>query len=178
MSKYETYATEVVRNVPYDNLKEVIELTMKKCSLNMGSSYTDEILQRVVELIREDFSYLTINLVVSALFRGSMGQFGAGRLIPKTISQWLRDVSQEYKKEKDHQEIEERLKDTGTPIDLHKYPMGSALIQKIDWLTSGSINGDDWDTIGLKELAEMIGKKQHPQLHHFLLTDRRKPIML
>ena len=140
----------------------------------MGTHYTDEILDRTIEIIKENFSYMTVNLVVSALYRGSMGNFGAGRLIPKTISQWLREVSQEYMKERDHKEIEERLKNTGNPIDLRKYPMGTALNLKIEWLLSGCINSDDWDTISLKELAEMIGNKQSPQLHHFLLTDRRK----
>jgi hypothetical protein len=162
MSKFETYATEFVRNVPVEHLKDVIELTMKKCSLNMGSNYTDEILQRIVELIKEDYSYMTVNLVVSALFRGSMGHFGAGRLIPKTIAGWLREISQEYNKERDHKEIEERLKSNSTPIDLVKYPMGTALNLKIDWLVSGAIDNDGWDKIDLKQLAEMIGMHETP----------------
>jgi hypothetical protein len=162
MSKFETYATEFVRNVPIEHLKDVIELTMKKCSLNMGSNYTDEILQRVVELIKEDYSYMTVNLVVSALFRGSMGHFGAGRLIPKTIAGWLREISQEYNKERDHKEIEDRLNSNSTPVDLVKYPMGTALNLKIDWLVSGAIDNDGWDKIDLKQLAEMIGMHETP----------------
>ena len=171
MSKFELYATELVRNVPFENLKEILELTMKKCSLNMGSNYTDDILQRVVELIKDDYSYMTINIVVSALFRGSMGHFGAGRLIPKTIAQWLREVSQEYQKEKDHQEIEERFKNTGVPVDLRKYPMGTALNLKIDWLTSGAITSDEWDEIPLKQLAGIIGAGQQPDLKNFGITN-------
>jgi hypothetical protein len=167
MSKFETYATDVVRNVPSENLKEIIELTMKKCSLNMGSNYTDDVLQRTVELIREDYSYMTVNIVVSALFRGSMGHFGAGRLIPKTIAQWLREISQEYQKDKDHKEIEERFKATGTPVNLKIYPMGTALNKKIDWLTSGSITSDEWDKISLKTLAEIIGAGHEPSLEYF-----------
>jgi hypothetical protein len=116
-SKFEIYATDSVRNVPTENLSEIIELTLKKCSLNMGSNFTDEILQRIIELIKEDYSYMTVNLIVSALFRGSMGNYGAGRLIPKTIAGWLRETAQEYQKERDHKEIEERLKNTGTPVD-------------------------------------------------------------
>jgi hypothetical protein len=169
MSQYETYATDIVRNVPSENLKYIIDLTMKKCSLNMGSNYTDEILQRTIELIREEFHYMTINLVVSALMRGSMGHLGAGRLIPKTIALWLRDVSQEYQKEKEHQEIEERFKSTGIPVDLKKYPMGTALNTKIDWLTSGAITEKEWDKIPLKELAEIMGKGLIPDYNYFLL---------
>jgi len=166
MSKFETYATDFVRNVPLENLKDIIELTMKKCSLNMGSNYTDEMLQRTVELIKEDFSHMTVNLVVSALFRGSMGHFGTGRLIPKTIAQWLREVSQEYQKEKEHKEIEERLRITDVPIDLKKYPMGSALCKKIDWLESGAITSNEWDLISLKELASRIaqGLESFPEI--------------
>jgi len=169
MSQYETYATDIVRNVPNENLKYIIDLTMKKCSLNMGSNYTDEILQRTIELISEEFHYMTINLIVSALIRGSMGHLGAGRLIPKTIAQWLRDISQEYQKEKEHQEIEERFKATGIPVDLKKFPMGSALNLKIDWLTSDAITSDEWDKIPLKELAEIMGKGLIPDYNYFLL---------
>ena len=167
ITKFETYATDFVRNVPTENLSEIIELTMKKCSLNMGSNYTDEILQRTVELIKDDYSYMTVNIVVSALFRGSMGYFGAGRLIPKTIAGWLREVNQEYQKERDHKEIEERLKSNSVPMDLVKYPMGKALNKKIDWLRTGAISFDEWDTIPLKELAEMIGKNEWPMPEYF-----------
>lgn len=167
MSKFETYATDIVRNVPLENLKEIIELTMKKCSLNMGSNYTDDVLQRIIELIREDYSYMSVNIIVSALFRGSMGHFGAGRLIPKTIAQWLREISQEYQKDKDHKEIEERFKFTGVPVDLKKYPMGKALNFKIDWLTSGAITSDEWDKIPLKQVAEIIGNGLIPDLEYF-----------
>jgi len=173
-SKFESYATDIVRNVPSDNLKEIIELTMKKCSLNMGSNYTDEVLQRTIELIKEDYSYMTINLIVSALFRGSMGHFGAGRLIPKIIAQWLREISQEYQKEKDHKEIEERFKVTSVPIDLKKYPMGTALNLKIDWLTSGAITSDEWDKIQLKTLAEIIGAGHQPALENFGIKNNLK----
>lgn len=166
-SKFESYATDIIRNVPSEYLKEIIELTMKKCSLNMGSNYTDEVLQRTVELIKEDYSYMTVNLVVSALFRGSMGHFGAGRLIPKTISQWLREISQEYQKDRDHQEIEDRFKTTGVPVNLRKYPMGTALNLKIDWLTSGAITSKEWDNIPLKQVAEIIGKGMYPNLEDF-----------
>jgi hypothetical protein len=166
-SKFEMYATEVVRNVPMEYLSDIIELTMKKCSLNMGTNYTDEILQRIVELIKEEFSYMTVNIVVSSLLRGSMGQYGAGRLIPKTISQWLRETSQEYQKNKEHKELEERLNSNSVPVDLRKYPMGTALNIKIDWLTSGYITLDEWDKIPLKELAEMIGNAHQPTLEHF-----------
>lgn len=167
MSKFETYATDFVRNVPIEHLSDIIELTLKKCSLNMGSNYTTEILQRIVELIKEDYSYMTVNLVVSALSRGSMGHFGAGRLIPKTVAGWLREISQEYQKDKDHKEIEDRFKNPGTPVDLVKYPMGTALNLKIDWLVSGYITSEQWDNIPLKEVAELLGKGIEPTLLYF-----------
>jgi hypothetical protein len=167
ISKFETYATEFVRNIPTETLSDILELTMKKCSLNMGSNYTDEILQRIVELIKEDYSYMTVNLVVSALFRGSMGHFGAGRLIPKTIAQWLRETSQEYMKDKEHRELEAKLNSNSTPVDLRKYPMGTALNLKIDWLVSGHIDLETWDKIPLKQLAEIIGMGETPQLADF-----------
>jgi len=169
MSKFESYATELIRNVPTEHLIEIIELTMKKCSLNMGSNYTDEVLQRTVELIREDYHYMTVNVVVSALFRGSMGNLGAGRLIPKTIAGWLRETSQEYQRDKEHRELEARLKSDSKPVDLNKYPMGTALNQKIDWLASGAIDCDGWDRIPLKELAEIIGRGQIPTINYFNL---------
>jgi hypothetical protein len=169
MSKFESYATEFIRNVPTEHLTEIIELTMKKCSLNMGSNFTDEVLQRTVELIKEDYHYMTVNIVVSALFRGSMGNLGTGRLIPKTIAGWLRETSQEYQRDKEHKELEARLKSNSVPVNLNKYPMGTALNLKIDWLTSGLIDSEGWDIIPLKELAEIIGKGQTPTLEYFKL---------
>lgn len=167
MSKFETYATVLVREVPREYLSEIIELTMKKCSLNMGSNYTDEILQRIIELIKEDFSYMTVNIVVSALLRGSMGNYGAGRLIPKTVAQWLRETSQEYQRDKEHKELDEKLSRNSNAMDLRKYPMGTALNLKIDWLVNGAITSDEWDRISLKQLAEIIGQGQLPELRHF-----------
>ena len=45
--------------------------------------------------------------------------------------------------------------------------MGTALNLKIDWLTSGRIDDDEWDMIPLKQLAEMIGSGKYPVPEQF-----------
>ena len=174
-SDYQVYSKYGVAEIPKDIFCKIINLVLIEASRNMGSEFNDKMLDAIIETIEENNHKLPLCYIASAIYKGSMGLYGPGRLMPRTILQWLRETSQEYYKERDHKEIEERLKNTGVPVDLKKYPMGTALNLKIDWLTSGAINGDDWDTIDLKELAEMIVKKQHPQLHHYFLTDRRKP---
>ena len=174
-ANYQTYAIYKIYNIPREMLCEIINVVLIEASRNMGNEFNDKMLDSIIGTIEENHHNLPLCYITSAIYKGSMGTYGPGRLMPRTVFNWLREVSLEYTKEVDHKEIEERLKNTGVPVDLKKYPMGTALNLKIDWLTSGAINGDDWNIINLKELAEMIGKKQHPQLHHFFLTDRCKP---
>ena len=49
---------------------------------------------------------------------------------------------------------------------------GTALNLKIDWLTSGAITSDEYDTIPLKKVAEIIGAGHEPSLEYFGITPK------
>jgi hypothetical protein len=169
-SKFQTYANELVRNVPMENLQYLIALFMQEAAINMGSEVSEKTLERTIYYIQKDFSYIPVNYIASAFIRGSLGKFGkegAGRLVPKTIHAWLGEISLDYNQAISKEKIKARQMDVGIAMDLHKYPVGSAISKKIEWYRKGLIDGDDWDQIPLKELAEMIGRGGYPLPSHF-----------
>jgi len=166
-AKYQTYSMYKIRDIPREPLCEIINVVLIEASRNMGNEFNDKMLDAIISTIEENNYQLPLSYIVSAIYKGSMGLLGPGRLIPRTILTWIREVSAEYFKEIEHKEVQERLKITGTPVDLKRYPMGTALNLKIDWLSSGAIISEEWDKIPLKELADIIGQKKIPQLSDF-----------
>lgn len=164
---YQTYSKYPVREVPEEHLKHLVFLFIADAALNMGSNVEKANVDRVIEIIQDHYSFLPVYVICSAFVKGSMGYLGEGRLIPKNINNWLREIRIEYERESDHKRIEERLNTNYPPVDLVKYPMGMALCVKIDWLTSGLIDGDGWDNIPLKDVAEIIGRGQQPRPEEF-----------
>ena len=169
---YQTYSNYPVREVPEEHLKHLIFLFVADAALNMGSNVEKANVDRVIEIIRDHYGFLPVYVICSAFVKGSMGYLGEGRLIPKNINNWLREIRVEYEREAEHKRIEERLNSNSPPVDLVRYPMGEALIKKIEWLTSGAIDGDDYDKIDLKVLAEMIGFGQQPTLEDFNIVNK------
>lgn len=167
VEEYQTHANHRITEIPNEALCKIINLILIEASRNMGNEFNDKMLDAIIMTIEENSYNLPLCYIASAIYRGSMGMYGAGRLMPRTILQWLRESSQEYYKDREHKEIEERFKNTGTPVDLRKYPMGTALNLKIDWLVSGAITSDEWDRIPLKKLAEIIGAGHQPDLKYF-----------
>jgi hypothetical protein len=153
---YRTYATTRITDVPVENVKYLVNMFLMDAAKDMGSELKKETLDRVIELIRNDFHFLPVCFVASAITKGSVGDYGAGRLIPRTVYGWLREMALEYNRQEKHEEIVARMKTDGAPMDLHRYPMGKALNQKIDWLLSGAITSEEWDRIELKQVAERI----------------------
>lgn len=166
-ANYQTYATSKIYNIPRETLCEIINIILIEASRNMGNEFNDKMLDAIIGTIEENHHNLPLCYIASAIYKGSMGTYGPGRLIPRIVFNWLREVSLEYTKEIDHKAIEERMKNTGTPADLNKYPMGTALNLKIDWLVSGYITSEQWDNIPLKEVAELLGKGIEPTLLYF-----------
>jgi hypothetical protein len=154
-AKYEQYANYLIRDIGNDaDLNYLINDFMKEASIDMGSDFSDETLDRVIYIIKHEFSFLAISLVASAFSRGAMGKFGAGRLVPRTICGWLNEITAEYHRKETHDSIPvDEITDTKF---LHKSPLGSAICKKIDWFKSGNYDMDDWDKVPLKELSERI----------------------
>lgn len=157
--KYQIYAGDVPTLVPEEHLKHIINVMIADAALNMGCNYDQQIIDRVIWFIQaKDFNYLPLAIIASAFARGSLGKFGAGRLVPRTIYEWLSTVAEEYRLKKEHDQREAQLKSKSDPFDLHRYPVGQAIIKKTDWLKSGNITEEDYDRIPLKELSERLAQ--------------------
>ena len=155
MSDYQQYATTLVKDVlPSETLKGMVNVFMIDAGTNMGSDFTDKTLDRVIEIVQAQFKFLPVCYIASAFKKGSLGDYGAGRLVPRTIYGWLNEISLEYNREQAHKAIPT---DTySNAYDLNKYPVGSAIIKKIEWVRTGIMTMDEWDRVPLKTIAELI----------------------
>lgn len=158
--RYDIYAGSPVRAVPIGEVKALVNAFMDDAALNMSNKYEDTELERVIYLIINDFPDMPIAYIRSALYRGSLGKFGAGRLIPKVVFGWLTEVQNEYTRDKVHKDREEYLKTPTNPINIYKQPVGQAILKKIDWLLSGKITSEDYDRIDVFVLAQMIAQNR------------------
>lgn len=153
---YNRHAIELVKDViPKDDLKEMINIFMIDAGINMGSDFTDSTLERAMQIIENNFRFLPVCYVASAFKKGSLGNFGTGRLVPRTIFYWLNEITLEYNRDQDHKKLQSDP-DAIHYNELERHPLGQAICKKIDWLKNGTINSDDWDKIPLKDLSERI----------------------
>ena len=171
-NQYDIYANTICSEIPIDTLKDFILTFLIDASKDMGCDFDrTETTERVYYIISIHYNHLPLNLIASAFKRGALGQYGVGRLIPKTVFGWLGEMNQYYLTKHDTRDNSE---DNFTKFDaLHKYPLGKAIIKKIDWLKSGSLSVDDWANVPLKEVAEMIGEGHQPTLEHFNITNHK-----
>jgi|WetSurMetagenome_2_1015567.scaffolds.fasta_scaffold457180_2 hypothetical protein len=163
---YETYSNTICRDVPIDYLKRFILTFIHEASQDMGCDFDKEVMpERVLYIISTQYNNLPLMLVASAFKKGALGQYGPGRLVPRTVYGWLGEMNQYYITIQNHKELKN---DRIYKFDgLEKYPLGKAICKKIDWLKSGAITSDDWDKISLKTLAEIIGAGHEPSLEYF-----------
>lgn len=169
-SIFKIYANEFIRDVPGDHVRHLVALFMEEASINMGADVKDETIERTIYHIQKDFSYIPVNFIAYAFTRGSLGKMGkegAGRLVPKTIHYWLSEITVDYNEQQAKAKLKASLNDVSIAMNLEKYPAGKAICTKIDWYKKGLINGDDWDKISLKQLAEMIGAGHYPVPQEF-----------
>ena len=169
--RYQMYANDLVRNVSGDILKHLINLFMFEAAINMGSEVNDKTLERTIYYIQKDYGYIPVSYVASAFIQGSLGRLphvvGMTKLVPKTIHNWLGEISLEYNRAIAKKRQKERESDVAIAYDLHKYPLGQAIIQKIRWQKEVKLEGDDWDRVELKVLAEAIARKEEITFEKF-----------
>lgn len=166
--KYKAYCNTAVRDVPSEHLKVLINLFVDYSALNLGVNTDKANVDRLVELVRGgEFNLLPISVIASGFIRGSLGKLKNDntKLSPRNIYEWLTEVSIEYRNKLDH--LERQKSPPGVAFNLKKYPLGQALLRKIDWFRSGAITEADWEKIPLKELAEMIGRGEYPTIKDF-----------
>ena len=152
---YQTHSMTLVKDVlPTKDLKILINDFMIDAGINMGSEFTAKSLERVIWIVDEKYKYLPIYMVASGFTKGSMGQYGPGRLVPRVIGEWLNQISQEYNREQAHEVI--RSEEYTDIADLNKCPLGSAIIKKLDWFHNGTLPMSCWDRVPIKAVAEKI----------------------
>src|ERR1035437_992418 len=160
------YTNSLCNDIPSEHLKEFIKSYLISASIDMGQTYDKETTpERVFDMIKTHYHHLPLFLIASAFKRGALGQYGSGRLVPRTIFGWLAEMNQYYMTchEKRDNSQDNQHKFNG----LEKYPLGKAICKKIDWLKSGAITSDEWDQIPLKSVAEIIGRGGEPTLEQF-----------
>jgi hypothetical protein len=164
-SLYQTYASTPARNIPSEYLLDLTKAMLAESALDMGTDFEDRTADRVKVILAGTFGFLPLALIASAFKRGALGHYGAGRLVPRTIYGWMNEIKDEYNREIRHKEED---KDQGAKYDgLERYPMGTAIMKKIDWLSSGAITSDQYDAIKLKEVARRIAARESCTLADF-----------
>jgi len=164
---YQAYSMELVKDVPGESLNYLVKIFMDKAAMNMGSDYKDNTLRGSVEIIKTYFSYIPIHYIASGFIKGSLGDYDSGRLTPRTVKNWMGHISLEYNRDNVKDIQKQKLNDVSIVMNLHKYPIGSAICKKIEWQKKGILDINDWDKVPLKELAEMIGAGHIPTLEKF-----------
>jgi hypothetical protein len=164
---FQAYATEKVSYIPFEKLQYLIVLFIKESAITMGTEVSEAIIERIIYFVKQDFGFLPISYVASAFVKGSTGRFGAGRLVPRTVISWLLEISEDYRRAIMKQQQDERFRVPDVNYDLNKFPVGKAIVKKLEWYEAGLLQGDDWDKISLQELTEAIGKGEHIEFAKF-----------
>lgn len=164
--KYQTYSNDLVRNTPETYVRELISLFLEEAAVTMGARMKDDTIERVVYYVLTDFTHMPISLIGSAFARGSLGYLADGRLIPRTIHEWLSQTSTDYMKASAKAKLAEEPE--SVKMDLKTFPVGKAIIQKADWLSSGAITEEEYDRIPLKELARRIAAGEPVGIGNFI----------
>lgn len=152
--------------VPKGDVNIIINEFLEEAALNMGSELKREQVDRIVEIALGAFKDVPVYALCASIIQGSLGRYGPGRLVPRTVYGWFSESANEYKS---RARYEEQKKEVAPPVtvDLHKYPAGKAINLKIMWLTSGAMESKDWDKVPMWKLAEMIGEGKSPSLRDF-----------
>lgn len=164
MEKHDEYFQAIVSDIPYSELEKRVLIYIAEAEITMGSDFDIRGNNRIIDIIRKEFDSLPLYAIAGAFKKGSLGQYGPGRLTIRTIYGWISDTFTAYTEQtKNIQKKEEEKKFD----DLINCPLGSAIIRKIDMYKTGRLSIDgktaipsdeckDWDSIPLKSLAESI----------------------
>ncbi len=170
---YDIYANTTCNDIPIETLKDFITGFLYDAAKDMDCNFDKkETPDRVYYIISTHYNHLPLMMVASAFKRGALGQYGAGRLTPRTIYGWLGEINQVYLTKHN---VRDNSQDNYIKFkELGKYPLGSAIGKKIEWYRKGILSINDWEKVPLKELAEMIGEGHHPTLEHFGIKNNLK----
>ena len=164
---FQRYARNLIKDIPIDDLRIVLQLFLNKASVNIGYALKEDVIESVMEFI-VDFGFIPLYFIGSGIIKGSIGKLtDEKRFNPKTIYSWLNETSKEYLKLQEHRLQKEKDFSNTDAMDLMKYPAGKAINKKIDWLNSGLITNDDYDNISLQDLALRIGRGEFVRIEDY-----------
>jgi len=165
---YQSHAPELIKNIsPEDVINHCVNLFMREAAINMGSEFNEPALEKIIEVVKSDFKYLPLCYIYSAFVSGSMGKYGPGRLVPRTVASWLNEISSEYNRKIARETV--KYSDLSDAVDFREFPAGAAIVKKIDWYKMGLIDGRIWDQINLRELTEAVRKNRNITFEQFSL---------
>jgi len=153
---YQMYATHTVKDVPNSEMEIMMKVFMQGASVNMGTEVTDNMIRTMLDFIYREFFYFPVYEIGSAIVKGSLGKYGPGKLVPRTVYGWLTEAAQEFYRKQDHEKAIAR--DSSVPLDLNKYPAGRAVILKAGWLEAGIITDEEYEKIPLKGVYERLAQ--------------------
>lgn len=157
--------------VPKSDVNVIINEFLEEGAMNMGSELKRPQVDRIIEIATTAFKDVPVYVLCASIIQGSLGRYGPGRLVPRTVYGWFTEASTEFRSRAKYEEQKKPQERVELP-DLIKYPVGKAINLKIMWLTSGAMTSEEWDKIPLWELAERIGKGENPSMRDFGLDPR------
>jgi hypothetical protein len=164
---YNRHFKTLIKDVePQSDVNILVNLFILDSATMMGNNFTDETLELTILMIKEEFAWLPVYYIAMAFKKGALGKLGPGRLVGSTIHKWLSEMVHEYHKAIDHEKQKNEDYNPNDTTDLHKYPLGRAIIKKIEWFKHGILNMDDWDKVPLKDLSERLksGLECYPEV--------------
>lgn len=168
---YQKYVQTIIKDVPCEDMKILLDIFFDKAAINMGKDSYDApeaTKESILEYVYKEFGYLPVFYIGSGIIKGSLGQYGSGRLVPRTVYIWLNESSKEYNRYLTQEIQKEKNFKYSDSVDLHKYPLGSAIVKKIQWYKEGKLLDENWDCVNLKALTEAIGRKERIEFENFL----------
>jgi hypothetical protein len=164
---YNQHFRTLIKDVlPNEDIDHLINLFILDSATMMGNSFTKETLELVTQMVKDEYGLLPVYYVAMAFKKGALGKLGVGRLVGATIHRWLSEITNEYYRDFDKEKQKSEDYNPDDCADLHTYPLGKAIIKKIDWFKNGILNMNDWDKVPLKDLAERIkaGLECYPEV--------------
>ena len=133
------------------NLTDNIQDALRFNSQNTGADEIKELAEQFVVALKSKFHQMEIEDVKRAILNGTYGDYGTYKWVnAKVLIEWTRLKWASV--------LEKRLlvgdEDIVDKVDLNKYPLGQAIIWKMD-----HVKTKDWEKIPMKKVAEIIKEK-------------------
>jgi hypothetical protein len=163
---YPEYINTKVGEIPTTALTELIDEFASNAKFYMSSDAdsmtTDKINSASVDLLKNRFRFIPLNLVAEAYTKGSLGELGGTtRFTVRNVYTWLNAI--EEKNQRLYQEIQSKIDDDRRAQDERKFRLGqnrSALFASAFYwkISHCPLNDKDYDRLTLEKIVEAFEK--------------------